>query len=219
MANWSGGMTDRTDHVDSDSRGDASRHLTLDELDQKLEALSAAPADSGSVALIVRRTELGGRREVVARSPLSVQRGVPGDKWDWGSKRKPEAQITVMQTGVATLIANGQPLSLFGDQLFVDLDISKENLPLGTQLRIGNAIVEVTPKPHNGCEKFAARFGAAALRFVNKPDTRHRNLRGIYVRVIEDGEAAAGDRVEVLDRCSAATHAALPPTTGLEPSV
>ena len=114
--------------------------------------------------------------------------------------RKPEAQLAVMRRDVAELIANGQPLTVFGDNLFVDLDISVANLPVGTRLRVGGAIVEVTPLPHNGCAKFKGRFGSDAHRFVNSQPTRDQNLRGVYWRVIEPGEAAVGAQIQVLER-------------------
>jgi MOSC domain-containing protein YiiM len=151
------------------------------------------------VALIVRRGE-GGTRETLERTMLAVADGVPGDAWGRSPTRKPEGQIAVMQIDIAQLIANGQPLPLFGDNLFLDLDLSAANLPTGSRLRVGRATLEVTPKPHNGCHKFRARFGDDALRFVSRPDLRPRNLRGIYLRVVEAGEVAAGDPVDVLFR-------------------
>jgi MOSC domain-containing protein YiiM len=105
-----------------------------------------------------------------------------------------------MQLDVARLIANGQPLTLFGDNLLVDLDISTGNLPIGSRVRVGSALLEVTPKPHNGCRKFLARFGPEALRFVATPDLRHRNLRGIYMCVVEEGDVGPGDSMEVITR-------------------
>lgn len=105
-----------------------------------------------------------------------------------------------MQIDVAELIANGQPLTLFGDNLFLELDLSAANLPAGSRLRAGTVTLEVTPEPHNGCRKFRARFGDAALRFVSKKDLRQLNLRGVYMRVVEDGEIAADDPVQVLSR-------------------
>lgn len=78
--------------------------------------------------------------------------------------------------------------------------LSVEKIPVGTRLRIGQAIVEVSPKPRNGCSKFQRRFGSGALRFVNAPATRHLNLRGLYWRVIEPGEARVGDVIQVLSR-------------------
>jgi ribosomal protein S18 acetylase RimI-like enzyme len=80
------------------------------------------------------------------------------------------------------------------------LDISAANLPPGSRVRIGNAVLEVTPLAHNGCKKFRARFGDDALRFVSKTELRPRNLRGIHVRVIEGGEVGVGDQVEVILR-------------------
>ena len=125
---------------------------------------------------------------------------MPRDRWGERADRKPDGQIAVMQRDVAELIANEQPLTLFGDNLFLDLDLSARNLPIGSRLRIGGAILEVTPKAHNGCHKFRARFGDDALRFVSKRELRHRNLRGVYMCVLYDGDVAVGDTVEVITR-------------------
>ena len=108
--------------------------------------------------------------------------------------------MTVMQIDVAELIANGQPLTLFGDNLFLELDLSEANLPPGSRLRAGTATLEVTPEPHDGCRKFRERFGDAALRFVSKRDLRPLNLRGVYMRVVDEGDIAADDPVQVLSR-------------------
>jgi MOSC domain-containing protein YiiM len=147
----------------------------------------------------MRRAE-DGSRETPERLRLSPEDGVPGDKWGRDPERKLDAQIAVMQRNIAELIANGQPLTLFGDSLFVELDLSSANLPPGSRLRVGEAVVEVTPMPHNGCAKFKARFGADALFFVNAKPTRHLNLRGIYWKVIEAGEIRVGAPVQVLSR-------------------
>jgi MOSC domain-containing protein YiiM len=127
---------------------------------------------------------------------------VPGDAWSRREGRKLEAQVAVMNVAVARLVASTQPLTLFGDNLFVDLDLSAANLPTGSRLRLGGAIVEVTPKPHNGCAKFRARFGDDALALVWKPELRHLNLRGLYVRVLEPGAVAPGDPFTLLSRAS-----------------
>jgi hypothetical protein len=185
--------------MDSDSLGVPARFRRLDELEQGLKALPSAPSDSGHVALVVSRRE-GGRRETLSRARLTPDEGVPGDAWSRRENRKLEGQIAVMEVGVAMLIANGQPLTLFGDNLFLELDLSAGNLPPGSRLRVGSALLEVTPKPHNGCRKFRGRFGDEALRFVSKAELRHRNLRGIYLRVVEEGETGPGDSVEVKTR-------------------
>ncbi len=91
-------------------------------------------------------------------------------------------------------------MTLFGDNLYLDFDLSTRNLPTGSRVRAGEAILEVTPQPHNGCQKFHARFGPEALRFVSKPDLRHRNLRGIYMRVVQPGAVGPGDTLEVVMR-------------------
>jgi hypothetical protein len=189
--------------VDSDSVGDPARFLSLAHLERALRELAPAPADEGRISLIVRRVA-GGRREIMDRIAVSADAGVPGDAWSRRGQRDPEMQIAVMQTSVAGLIANGQPLTLFGDNLVMDLDLSAANLPAGTRLRVGSALLQVTPFPHNGCKKFHARFGPDALRFVSMKELRHRNLRGIYMRVVEPGDVRPGDAVEVLARAGVA---------------
>ena len=126
--------------------------------------------------------------------------GVPGDAWGRRPRPAPEAQLAVMHIDIAELVANGQPLTLFGDNLFLELDLSAANLPSGSRLRAGTATLELTPEPHDGCRKFRERFGDAALRFVSRRDLRHLNLRGVYMRVVEEGEIAVGDPVQLLFR-------------------
>ncbi|HYV57533.1 MAG TPA: MOSC domain-containing protein [Candidatus Nitrosopolaris sp.] len=181
--------------IDSGSVGDATRYRTLAALEEGLRAL-ATPRDGGRIARIVVRGT-GGRREELDRVRLEVGAGLPGDAWGRRPEPHPGKAIAVMQSDVAELIANGQPLTLFGDNLFLSLDLSTENLPPGSRLRAGGALLEVTPMPHNGCHKFQGRFGPDALRFVANPELRHRNLRGIYLRTAEGGEVAAGDPVAV----------------------
>jgi hypothetical protein len=179
--------------------GDATKHLALAELDRALAALPKAPRDAGQVQLIARRLP-DGSREHPTGVRLTPEQGVPGDGWSRRPPRDPEAQLAVMHIRVAELIANGQSLGLFGDNLFVDLDLSAENLPEATRLQVGEAVVAVTPFPHNGCSKFSARFGADALRFVQAPATRSQNRRGIYWKVIEAGDVKVGAAVRALKR-------------------
>ena len=169
-------------HVDSDSMGDPERHLGMDQLQGLLSSLGGAPSDSGRVTLLVQRID-GGVRETPRKACLTRQGGLLGDAWGRDVEPNPETQLVVVQADVAEAIANGQPPTLFGDQLFVELDLSRENLPLGSMVQVGEAVLEVTPKPHNGCQKYRARFGADALRFISRADLRPRNFRGIYLRV------------------------------------
>jgi hypothetical protein len=179
--------------------GDTTRHRSLAELEAGLLALPPAPKDLGRVTLIVRRAP-DKAREILERAYFSPDEGLPGDNWGRNPDRLPDAQLAVMRHDVAELIANGQPLTLFGDSLFVDLDITAENLPTGTRLRVGEALIEVTPMPHDGCSKFNARFGNDALKFVSAKATRNQNRRGIYWKVVAVGEVSVGAKVEVISR-------------------
>jgi len=179
--------------------GDPERHLALIELEGRFERLAPAPRDGGRVRFVVKRAP-DKTRDVLDWVELRPATGIPGDAWGRHPAPDPIAELTVMEITVAELIANGQPVTVFGDNLFMDLDLSNQNLPTGSRLRVGEALLEVTPKPHNGCRKFAARFGQDALRFVSKRELRHRNLRGIYMRVLEGGRIAPGVSVEVLSR-------------------
>ena len=185
--------------IDSASVGDPARFLALDLLEARRGELPPAPRDAGRVHLLVKRGP-GGEREALVRTRMTRESGIPGDAWSRPPHPAPDTQLAVMQIDIAELIANRQPLTLFGDNLCLELDLSTESLPPGSCLRAGTATLEVTSEPHNGCRKFRERFGDAALRFVSKRELRHLNLRGVYMRVVEDGELAVGDSVQVLSR-------------------
>jgi hypothetical protein len=176
---------------------------TAEELAAALEEIRAAPADRGEVRLVVRRPAPG-ERETLTEATLDPVEGLVGD--DWIRRRSgstpdggpdPRAQVTLMGAGVAAAVA-GDPTrwALAGDQLYVDLDLSETNLPAGTRLRVGSAVLEVSSKPHTGCAAFASRFGTDALRFVGTPEGRALRLRGMNARVIERGVVRPGDVVE-----------------------
>ena len=188
-----------TNVIDSNSMGDPQRFRALADLERMLETLPEAPADRGRVGLVVMKGQ-GGQRETPERVLLAPIPNVPGEAGHDQEDSEEDIQLAIMQRDVAELIANGQPLPLFGDNLFLDLDLSTDNLPPGSRVRIGEALLEVTPVPHTGCRKFRGRFGDNALRFVSKKELHHRNLRGIYMRVLESGEVGPGDLVEVISR-------------------
>lgn len=187
------------DRVDSHTAGDRALHLGMADLEARLAQLTVPPKDLGSISLLVRRAE-SGKRDVIRSGHLSANAGLVGDEWVRNPERSSDAQVTMMDLGVARLIANGQSLSLFGDQLFVELDLARENMPVGSRLDVGAAVLEITGRPHNGCQKFSSRFGTDALRFVSRPDLRHKNLRGVYLRVLSDGGVKVGDCVTVIHR-------------------
>ena len=180
-------------------KGDSATHLSMVELEAGLARLPEAPKNRGRLVLISSR-QPDGARETPSRVRLTPEEGVPGDGWNRRPPRDPEAQIAVMRMDLAELIAGGQSVTLSGDNLFVDLDLSAANLPARTRLRVGEALVEVTPEPHDGCAKFKGRFGQDALVFMQAPATRHENRRGIYWKVVEPGDVRVGDGVEVVSR-------------------
>ena len=174
------------------------------ELEAGLGHVRAAPSDEGILELIVRRPAVD-EREVVEQAELDVDDGLVGDNWRArgrsGGRRppNPDAQITVVSSRAIALAAGERDRwPLAGDQLYVDLDLSGENLPPGTRLAIGTAVIEVTAEPHTGCKKFAARFGLETLEAFNSPDGRALNLRGINTRVVQPGAVHVGDAVRKL---------------------
>ena len=185
--------------IDSNSIGNPAHFRDFADLQRQFRALPRPDRQVGRVHLIIRRGE-GGLRAQLERVHLTPKSGIPGDAWGRKRRTSQDGQLTVMQRDVAELVANGQPLTLFGDNLILELDLAAENLPIGTTLKAGTASLVVTPKPHNGCKKFRARFGPDALRFVSLPATRDRNLRGVYMRVTRSGDVAVGDVVRVVRR-------------------
>jgi len=180
----------------------AERHLTPAELEAGLDHLRGAPADVGRVELVLRRPAEG-EREILEAAELTPEDGVVGDRWSLGRRQRPpnpETQLTLMSARAAELVSAGprQRWALAGDQLYVDLDLSEANLPTGTRLAVGTAVVELTPPPHTGCKKFVQRFGLDAMRFVNSPEGRSLRLRGANARVVERGIVRPGDEIRKL---------------------
>lgn len=178
----------------------AERHVTLQELEEGLERIKSSPKDEGVLELIVRRPSIGAR-EVLSAGELDVTTGLAGDTWKHrGSARTrdgsphPDMQLNIMNARVIALIARSKERwPLAGDQLFIDLDLTAENLPPYTRLALGSAVIEVTEQPHTGCGKFVERFGVEAMKFVNSPKGRRYNLRGINAKVVQSGTIRVGD--------------------------
>jgi MOSC domain-containing protein YiiM len=176
-----------------------SVHLALDDLEAGLAHVARSPAADGTLELVVRRPRVD-EREVLARGELHVDHGLVGDDWAT-TDGDPERQLTLVNWRAISLISPDEARRpLAGDQLYVDLDLSGDNLPPGSQLSIGEAVVEVTEPPHRGCRKFSARFGVDALRLVNSAVGVTLNLRGVNARVVRGGPVAPGDAVRKLPR-------------------
>lgn len=181
------------------------QHPSAATLTAGLDDIRRSPADDGRVELIACRPAVG-ERAVVAEAELDPAQGLVGDTWRVRPSRStgdgaphPDRQLTLMNARAARLVAGGSERSpLAGDQLYVDLDLSEANLPAGSRLEVGTAIIEITAQPHRGCQKFTQRFGLDALRFVNSDVGAELRLRGANARVVVAGTVRRGDPIRKL---------------------
>ena len=177
----------------------------MQELESALDHLRQAPKDDGIVQLIVCRPNIE-ERKVLDEAELDPVKGLIGDNWIVRGSSKtpdgsahPEMQINIMNARVTALVAQlKERWALAGDQLYIDMDLSRENLPAGTRLQVGSAVLEVSPLPHTGCHKFVSRFGVDAMKFVNSEVGRELCLRGINAKVIEGGVVKLGQTAKKL---------------------
>ena len=177
-------------------------HLTTEELEAGLDHIRLSPKDQGVVELIVRRPNVD-HREVLEEAEFSTTEGLIGDSWKLrrssstpDGSPNPEMQINIMNSRSVALVAQERERwHLAGDQLFIDMDLSKANLPAGSRISIGTAVLEVTAPPHTGCKKFVSRFGFEAMKFVNSEVGRELCLRGINAKVVQAGTIRVGQVV------------------------
>jgi len=177
-------------------------HLTLSEMEDGLQTIRQSPKEVGVLRLIACRPK-DNERQVLEEGQLDPAHGLVGDNWRArGSRRTPDGsahpdmQLNVMNARVVELLARDQNRwALAGDQLYVDFDLSEANVPPGTRLAIGSAVIEVTSVPHLGCKKFAARYGDDAMKFVNSPEGKQLHLRGVNAKVVQAGVVRGGDTV------------------------
>ncbi|WJK40463.1 MOSC domain-containing protein [Solwaraspora sp. WMMA2056] len=185
----------------------APRQLSAAELTAGLAEVARSPRGTGTLDLVVRRPAVD-EREVLTEGILDVTAGLVGDCWaargsstTQDGSAHPGRQLTVMNSRFVRLIAGDDPQdwALAGDQLFADLDLHSDALPPGTRLAVGDeAVIEVTAEPHNGCAKFAHRYGRDAHKLVWSEDGRQARLRGLYTRVVVAGVIRPGDPIRVL---------------------
>lgn len=181
------------------------RHLSMSELEAGLDHIRQSPKNEGLLQMIVARPDVN-QRKVLEEAMIDIDMGLIGDNWHVKPSSKtadgsphPDKQLNIMNARAIALIADTEDRWQWaGDQLMIDLDLSSENLPAGTQLSIGDTIIEVTALPHNGCKKFTERFGLDAVKFVNSPLGKQLHLRGINAKVIQGGTIQKGDTVRKL---------------------
>jgi MOSC domain-containing protein YiiM len=179
-----------------------TKHLSVEELLAALPQIAQSPKDNGELKLIVRRPS-DGQREVLQTGELDFVVGLVGDNWKARGSRhmpdgsaNPDSQVTIMNARVIALLAREeQRWPLAGDQLYIDFDLTASNIPPGTQLAIGSAVLEVTAQPHTGCKKFIERFGVEAVKYINSPEQKEMQLRGINTRIVQPGTIRVGDVV------------------------
>ena len=166
-----------------------------------------SPTEVGTVELIAARPE-SGQRLTLEHARLDSELGLVGDNWlERGAASTPDgsadprAQLNLMNSRIASLVADGDTnrIAEAGDQLYLDLDLGPDNLPPGTRLGVGEAVIEITDKPHTGCAKFTRRFGLAAHRWINGREGRALNRRGVCARVVTGGLVRRGDTVHKLE--------------------
>ena len=175
-------------------------HLSRERLEAGLEHVRASPQDHGRLVLVVRRPQVE-QRDLPEEAVLDQVTGLVGDNWlTRGSSSTPDGsahpdkQVTVINARLAELVAGGtERMALAGDQLYVDLDLSVDNLPPGSLLVVGQVVLRVSEAPHTGCAKFIERFGTEAMRFVNGRIGRRLRLRGMNTRIVVPGTVRLGD--------------------------
>jgi MOSC domain-containing protein YiiM len=181
--------------VDTDVNQDL--YVEWTQLEQGLDEVRRSPRDVGRVELVVR-TPATDQREILSEAQLDPELGLVGDDW-WSPDAEVGRQVTVMNARAVALVARTPDRwALAGDQIYVDFDLSGENLPAGTRFAVGSAVLEATGVPHRGCKKFLARFGLDALKLVNSDEGYALNLRGINARVVVAGTVHPGDAVTKL---------------------
>ena len=170
------------------------------ELEEGMEYIRQSPKNQGALKMIVGRPTVD-EREILDECELNLEEGLAGDSWkDRGSSHTPDrsaninAQLTIMNARVIALLAQDEARwPLAGDQLYIDMDLGEDNIPPGTRLALGLAVIEVSAQPHSGCKKFSSRFGVDAIKFVNSPEGKQLHLRGINTKVIQAGTIRVGD--------------------------
>lgn len=174
------------------------------ELDAQLPHVLNAPKTGSRVAMLCTRPA---RNERVFPDAivLTRARGIDGDRemaqpWlrlDNGDP-DPRIQVSIIPQRVLDLVwRDRENITHPGDNIVADIDVSLDNMPVGTILTIGTAALRVSDEWNDGCAKWNKRMGRAAYEWTTQPDHEPLRLRGIYCEIITDGVIKLGDTITV----------------------
>ena len=180
-------------------------HVTLAECQAALDHINAAPRDGAVIEQLVARPDFAERAFPDALE-LTVAGGIKGERWSHSPWLKlpdgspdPRIQVSIFSKRVMDLCWRDREGQVHpGDPFVVDMNLSFENLPVGTQLQVGEAVVEVSDKFNTACVKWQKRYGDESLRWINMAENRPHRLRGVLCKIVQDGVVRVGDRLAKL---------------------
>jgi MOSC domain-containing protein YiiM len=169
----------------------------LSEVLKDLAALAPPDTEAAELLGLVLRPQRG-ERERVEILHLTPEGGIAGDRWGKVKHNSRKRQVSAMRSDVLTCLAGHADPALSGDNLHLNLDLSKANLPNGTRIKIADVLFQVSPEPHRPCEQFVARFGQSAHDAVLDPFWIHHRGRGVLLEVLVGGTIRVGDTAQVI---------------------
>lgn len=181
-------------------------HATAEQLNAALPHIRAAPRDDAPIEMLCFRPARNQRR-MVPDLTLTADRGIPGERWlkaPWltlpDGRPDPRIQVSILPKRVMDAVWLDRAGTVHpGDPIVADIETSYDSLPVGTRLRAGNAVLEVSDAFNDGCVKWKVRYGAAAKDWLVTPENRPLRLRGLLCRIVQDGMVRLGDRLQRVD--------------------
>ena len=175
------------------------------ELMAALPHILAAPKTDAPIAALCFRPGLS-QRQFPASLILTQAQGVPGERWltlPWlrlaDGSPDPDIQVSILPQRVLDLVWRDRANTPHpGDTIVADLDCSTANLPPGSLIRAGSAVLRVSGVFNQSCVKWQVRYGADARAFIDAPGHPELRLRGVLCAVVQDGKVGLSDRLQVV---------------------